>query len=822
MTGVLAVVTCLLLSRYGNAQGVGDEYAFAGATVATVTGAEASRVNPAGVATGRSWSARLAHFEELGNGTTPFNASTAAWATPLPFGLGVSVGATWARPDAISATTHSRLGDVYSGELGLGFSLASRITVGARLRIFGGSGAGAGSAAETVNGDAGLDLGALWRPSQWLAVGLVIRNAAGPQSPALNLERTLLGGVGLRLFGTDAVTLGLDAGWRQERGALARAGLRVALPHIGALRGDFIWDWGTDQWRGSAAVELAWERLSAGGGVFAGNGDVLGYGAQVGVDGERRATSLPERGVMVTVGLDESPGPREFGRLVLKLERLRRDPTVRGVLFAPRAGVGGLAQADELREVFAALTRAGIRVGCHLTDATGSTWMACANTARITLDPAGGVRLQGVGTTRYFLGPALWSFGVRTDFVRVGDYKSAPEMFARGSASGPSREQEAQVLDDLVGHMSEVMSSGRRVSGTEARATVLGGPYTARDAREHHLVDAIETQSTAERVFARAIGDPQRVELDDFVTQSPRRWAPGEAVAVVYVDGTITEGENRDVPVVGFHTSGERTIVEALEAAAASARVRAIVLRVDSGGGSALASDVIWRAVVAAARRKPVVASFGSIAASGGYYIAAGVREIFADKSTLTGSIGIFYGKADVAELLGRLHVGVELSRRGDRADMESLFRPYTDEERRFLAARVGEFYNLFLQRVAAGRHRSTQEIDAVGEGRVFMGERARRLGLTDREGGLWAAIQRARALGGLGEDFEVIELPSAPRGLLQTLAGMLVVAQPADFGVLSTVLRTAEVAVPLRWLLTVAAHPSQPMALSEWPEVTP
>ena len=820
--GAYAAVATLLLARAGSAQGVGDEYAFSGATVATTMGAEASRVNPAGVPVGRSWSARLAHFEEIGAGTTPFNATTVAWATPLPFGLGVSVGATWARPDAISATTRASLGDVYSGELGLGFSLTSRLTIGARLRVFGGSGQGPGSAAEAVNGDAGLDLGALWRPSPSLALGVVLRGAASPQSAALNLERAVIGGLGVRVTGTDALTLGIDAGWRQESGAFSRAGLRVAIPHVGAVRGDFVWDWGLDQWRGSAALELAWGRVSAGGGAFAGSGELLGVAAQVGVDGDRNPTSLPEGSVVVTVDLEDSPGPRAFGRLLWKLERLRRDPTVRGVLFEPRAGVGGLAHAEELREVFAALQRGGVRVGCHLTDATASTWFACADADRITLDPAGGVRLQGLRSARYFLGPALWSFGIRTDFVRVGDYKSAPEQLARGGSTGPSREQEEQILDDTLARMIEVLSASRHLSAEVARAAVLEGPYTARDARQRRLVDAVGTRQAAERAFSNSLGGLRRVELDDWVAQRPRRWSPGSAVAVVYVDGDITEGESRNVPVVDIHTSGERSVVEALEQAASSSRVGAIVLRVDSGGGSALASDILWRAVVAAARRKPVIASFGSIAASGGYYIAAGAREVFADPSSLTGSIGIFYGKADIAGLLDRLHVGVELSRRGERADMESLFRPYTDEERRFLAARVGEFYNLFLRRVAAGRHRTTAQVDAVGEGRVFTGRRARAIGLVDREGGLWAAIQRARALADLGDDFELVELPSDTGGLLQTLVGMLALSRPPDMGVLEPLLRSPEVATPLRWLFAVASHPSQAMALCEWPTLAP
>jgi protease-4 len=226
--------------------------------------------------------------------------------------------------------------------------------------------------------------------------------------------------------------------------------------------------------------------------------------------------------------------------------------------------------------------------------------------------------------------------------------------------------------------------------------------------------------------------------------------------------------------------------------------------------------------VAAAARRKPVIASFGRIAASGGYYVGAGAREIFAPSSCLTGSIGIFYGKADVANLLGRLDVHVELTRRGDRADIDSIFRPYTPEERRFLADKIGEFYTLFVSRVAAGRHRTPAEIDALGEGRVWSGTRAREVGLVDRVGGFMAALERARTLAGLGEDYELIELPAEGGGVLQAVARMLVHESTPVPSLAAQVLSSPEARAPVGWLLSVAAGTGTPMAMTDWPVLVP
>ena len=822
-----APLVALVLQTFGSAalaQGFGGEVVAPGVTVASASGAEAARVNPAGVPLGRSWSARITSMGETARGGTDLDATAASFAAPLPFGFGVSLGATWVRPAAVAVGTGASLGQWGSVDASLGWSLGRSLTMGLRMRVFAAGGSGPGSAAEVADGHVGLDFGALWRFSQYGAFGVVARGMTGPQSAVLGLDRQVLAGVAVRPTGTDAWTLGIDGAWFEQAGWQARAGTRIALPHVGFLRAEGVWDAGLGTIRAGAGLEFVWGRAEAGAGGFYRSDGAAGWWATAGIDGVRNATSLPTPAVVVRFDLDDGLGPRGLAHMLLRLERLSRDPSVRGVFFAPRAEVGGLAHAEELREAFAMLRRRGKRVACHLTDATASTWYACAGVDRITVDPAGGVRLQGLRAMRYFLGPALWNIGVRTDFVRIGDFKSAPEGFTRAASTEPARAQEEQLLDDTLAHYSAGVAESREVTVENARALLTGGPYTAREARTRGLVEAITSREPAERAFAATLG-ATRVEIADYPAAQSRRWSAGPSVAVIHVDGDIMDGESQSVPVLGMHTAGERTIIEALEAAAASPTVRAIVLRVDSPGGSALASDLIWRAVVAANRRKPVIASFGRIAASGGYYIGAGAREIIADPSSVTGSIGIFYGKADVAGLLERLHVGVELSRRGDRADMESLFRPYTPEERRFLAQKVGEFYGLFLQRVSYGRHRTPAEIDALGEGRVYLGARAHALGLVDREGGLLTALRRARALAGLPEDCDVIELPNEGGGLLRTLAQMLLSEAPGTTGVeaLARVfLGGSESLGALRWLLSVSSRAGTPMAMVEWPAEAP
>jgi len=791
------------------AQGLPDELAAPGVTAASATGAEALRVNPAGITVQRADSVRLTHVNAPDARGTALRGESLAWATQLPLGLSFALGASWVRPVRDGASA----GAFATAELGLGYALRRDLLLGLRWRFFGGGG-------DAVSGSSALDVGALWRPSAYLMAGVVGHQLVGPDAPAQGLARRVTAGLAVRPTGTDALTVGADLAVPWEGAVQGRAGLRVALPHLGAARAEGLYDFASGAWRAGAALELAWGQWRLGGGGFT-DGDLAGYTATAAWDGDRNPSTLPERAVSVTVALDGSPETRSFVRLLWRFERLRRDPAVRAVLFAPRGEVGGLAHAEELREAFARLRASGKRVACHLTEATASTWYACAGTDRVTVDPAGGIRLAGLRAARFYLGPALWSVGVRTDFVRIGDWKSAPEQFTREGSTGPAREQEERLLDDSLAHLVEGVAASRSLSADEARAAIVGGPYTAREARARRLIDAVQTFDAAERSLAFA-SRAAAVDYDGYAPVRSRRWAAGRSVAVILVDGDIVDGQSSEVPAVGMRRVGDETLAAAIRAAAASPRVGAIVLRVDSPGGSALASDLVWRAVAAANRRKPVIASFARIAASGGYYLGSAAREIVADPSTLTGSIGIFYGKADVAGLLERLDVRVELARRGDRADMESLYRPYTPEERRFLAEKIGEFYNLFLARVAQGRRRTPAEIDAVGEGRVWSGSRAREVGLVDRLGGLMVALDRARALGELGDDYELTELPAEPSGLLSTVARLVTDAGPAGPSLAALATSAPELRAPLGWLLSVHAGIGRPMALTDWPVLAP
>ena len=254
----------------------------------------------------------------------------------------------------------------------------------------------------------------------------------------------------------------------------------------------------------------------------------------------------------------------------------------------------------------------------------------------------------------------------------------------------------------------------------------------------------------------------------------PERWGNRPRVGVVVIDGTISDGENVDIPILGIHMSGGVTVSRAIDRMAADPAIVAIVLRIDSPGGSVLASDQIYRAILRARERKPVIASMGSVAASGGYYVAAPAHEIWADPTTITGSIGIWFGKVDFVPLGELIGARLEEVGRGRHAGATSFYRPFTPEERAFLADSVRSWYRSFLRRVARGRGMTVEEVDALGRGRLWMGDQAIGNGLIDHLGGFGAALAAARRAAGVGPEVDFEVAPTRPSTILDYVLGFL------------------------------------------------
>lgn len=756
----LLLASVVLLVSAAHAQWTRDTGSVAAPTSPVVApdDARAAVINPAA----------LAYVSEAGVVYTGVTASS-SWvgghglyaSVPLPFGFALGTG--------LEARQLSSIGNDFVGSLALALRASPYFSFGASLRFFDSRGG-------VLDGAASLDLAASFRPASFLNLTLMARdiNAPGYNNPLLgSVPRSFVLGAGLRPFG-NTVTLEAAAAIDDDGRMGASGSLFVPVPYVGSLfaRGELDRISEPDH-RAlvSAGLMVNWGGVSGGGGVLVSNAqgtDPGGFGVVRLEHGRREG--IPSARYVLDIELRGS-SPASFVHTVRALDHAIHNDDIAGVLLRPRGSGLGLATAQEIRLLVQELQAHGKRVVCHLDDATGSEFYACAHADQVLIDPAGGVRLMGPSTNILVLGDTLASLGLRADFIRIGEYKSAPEQLSNHQLSEAGLRADTELLDDSFSRLLGDLANDMSITRDAAHALVDNGPYVTREALEHHVVDAEADELHMGAELAQAFGGdfPRRAS---FPHEMHTQWARGGRIAIVLIDGDIVDGSNVDIPLLDIHMTGGRTVARTIEQLAADPTVRAIVLRIDSPGGSALASDQMWRAVARARERKPVIASLGSVAASGGYYVASAANEIWADPSTITGSIGVFFGKVDVAELASRVGIEVTNIRRGRRAGADSVWRPFTDDERAMLADKVREWYRVFLDRVSEGRNMTPYEVDQVARGRVWSGDRALSLRLVDHLGGLQSALARARVLADLEEDCGVVVAPSRPRTLVDYIFG--------------------------------------------------
>jgi protease-4 len=457
--------------------------------------------------------------------------------------------------------------------------------------------------------------------------------------------------------------------------------------------------------------------------------------------------------------------------VIFALTRAARDSRITGLLLDIRALPAGWAQVEELRDAVAAFARTGKPVVAWLAEGGEKEYAFAMAAPRIVMPPEGSLFILGVSAELSFLKGTLDKLGMSADFVHVGRYKSAPEQLTRDAASAPNREMIEAIVDDHYSRLVAGIAAGRRADAATVRGWIDAGMFDATAALAAGLVDTVLTLDDLEEA---EFPDEEFVDLEDYAL-GRRRGGTAGTVALIQVNGTIMPGESGSDAWSG-RRAGSDTIVERLRQAREDDAVQAVLLRVDSPGGSALASDLIWREVARVHDRKPVIVSMGDYAASGGYYVACGADSIFAEPGTLTGSIGVFAGKVAMSGLYSKLGITREFVTRGENALLFSDSAPFTDAQRASLQATLGAFYVRFLAKVAQGRRLPEAEVAALAEGRVWTGAQAQARGLVDGLGGLTRALDAAKRMIGVNAD-ELVTLVSYEEepGLLERmLARML------------------------------------------------
>jgi len=327
----------------------------------------------------------------------------------------------------------------------------------------------------------------------------------------------------------------------------------------------------------------------------------------------------------------------------------------------------------------------------------------------------------------------------------------------------------------MYDHVVQTIGRGRALDSNRVRVLIDNGPYTSGELRKiPDLVDRVVTPEQLAEEITRELGE--LLPLMKAPEERDERW-DYPTIAVIYIDGDIVDGKSAVIPIIGIRLVGGETIAQAIAAARANPDVEAIILRINSPGGSALASELMAREVFKTRGVKPIICSLGDVAASGGYFAAAGCDTILADPLTITGSIGIFNGKFDFSGLLGKLGLTWTTYKRGQLADMDSWVRPWDENELRMLKRKLHYYYGRFIRAVAEGRDLSTAQVDEVGRGRVWTGLQAKPISLIDGFGSIGDAIQLAKRRIGLSGDREVrlVLLPQEGSSLLGLLLGGLV-----------------------------------------------
>jgi protease-4 len=497
-----------------------------------------------------------------------------------------------------------------------------------------------------------------------------------------------------------------------------------------------------------------------------------------------RGPAVPERALLVLrpggelleVPPDDVVGQlmgRESATVRALTESLRnaqRDDRVAGVLLLPSSlDLPFWGKVQELREALLEFRQSGKPVIAFLEYGGDREYYLASAADHIFLLPTSPLDLTGVASYEVFLRGAFEKMGAYPDFVHVGAYKTAVNQFTEKGFTPEHREMTESLTRDLYDQIVEHLAEAREKNVDEVRRLFDEGPFTPTAAHAAGLVDELAYFDELDARFEDLdLVEPDLPHLEEAdyrgVTARSLGLRPQARIAVLYAAGVIASGDSSYDAVNGAIV-GSDTIVEQLRRIREDDTIRAVVLRVDSPGGSSVASDVIWRALTVTRDEepsRPIVASMSDLAASGGYYISMPADVIIAQPATLTGSIGIFGGKIAIGDSLAKLGVGTETVRAGRNSTIDSPFEPFTPDQRQKLQGYMQTFYEGFVEKVASARQRTPAQIDAVAQGRVWTGRQARERGLVDMLGGLDTAVAVAKERAGIPEDEEV-ELVSYP-----------------------------------------------------------
>jgi protease-4 len=467
--------------------------------------------------------------------------------------------------------------------------------------------------------------------------------------------------------------------------------------------------------------------------------------------------------------------------LVMQFKKAKVDKRIKAILLDVNMSGVGWGKAEEIRDAITDFRSSGKPVYAYIEFGLNKEYYIATAADKIIVPPPGELFINGLAADVMFFRGSLDKLGIYPDIYQIGKYKSAGDMFTQKQMTEAHKQYINELLDDLYGRYVNTIAQARHKTPDEVKALIDNAPYNADQAKSAGLIDEALYRDQVESMLKKSLGQKESEPLIAVRSADYRDVEPeslglnkGERIAVIYASGEIGSGSSSNSPS-GEQSIGSDTLAKALNDAAGDKTIKAIVLRVDSPGGSGLASDIIWRAVDAANQKKPVVVSMSDVAASGGYYISASASKIVAQPSTITGSIGVVAGKPVMRGFYDWLGISNEYVLRGKTAGMFRETEKFSDEERvKFEDWIKTTYYRDFVPKVAKGRGKDAQYIDSVGQGRVWTGAQAKDKSLVDEFGGLDRAIEVAKQLAKIPADkgVERVILPYPTTFLQQLLTG--------------------------------------------------
>ena len=683
-------------------------------------------------------------------------------------------------------------------------SLGAGLALGERVRI------GATTTWHALEGGGDLnswDLGLLLRPARWFSLGVRasgLHDATGSTADVLTTHWTW--GLALRPLGNDRLTAAADVDWPAGgnigtfRGSISGRiinGVTLLLEHldfkpVGATSSDALHDRRT-----TLMVRLGFGRVGADIAVHS-DSNTIGDDNGGLAGGIRFSSDAPHSmfkagDAAVSFKLSGTPEEHDggkgqhFSRLLLEMERIGRTPGTNLVVLRADDFDPDWAQTEELRAAVTHLRHSGKHVVWYAAQITTRGLVLASACDRIVMPPSGAMTAHGIGADFIGLHDTLAKLGIAVQALRYGAYKTAPESLTQQEPSRALHEQIEHTIERRWQTVTTAVALGREVTAGALEDALQDGAVFPEDALAAHLIDAVANEERLEPQLREwgVLGASDSLRKWSLPPVRRSQWGVQPRVTVVEIDGTIADHKGGS-SLMG-RTIGGDDMVETIKQASDDSATKAIVARIHSPGGTVVGSERMYEALLKAGKKKPVLASMGAVAASGGYWTALGATTIFADRETVTGSVGIFALKPSLGGLWEKIGLGIHHFGIGPHDDVTSLNRPWTEAEEEVLHRTLGRYYGLFLDRVAQRRKIDRASLPLLAEGRIWFGDEALTHHMVDRVGGLLDALAEARRVARL-DDPEDVKVRFLPRPtLLEQLRASIGVSvmsdvlQPAD-----------------------------------------